>query len=422
MTLRKCCDVNLRLLGYGGLGAAHRTSIFNSFDFGRPLCTGRRAVFTLVELLVVIAIIAMLVTLLLPAVQSAREAARRAQCQNNLKNLALACLNYESATQQMPPSYTPGPCCGTPSYESWSIVTLPYYEEQALHDLYNFEQPNESQANLQVVQTGIALHVCPSDEGTDVPGIPGTMTCAQFPDLCPESGNGSGLVYARGSYRGNAGRSNGSGMWWDAQQNIKAMPKGWKGPLTTSCGPRDLWDRPGSSASFCQSAGLITDVKLRHIEDGTSKTLLIGEQTTKPGTAGNSPQRRRTFWAYTYTSYNKSEVVPETRTMFSDYERCVQFGDSNPCKRAWGTAHINGGIQFAYTDGAVRSIPPSVDMQVFAAMASIAGAEALASFGDLDNRQASQRSSRWSDLVGEVPAQQCGTVGRFVCQGSKHAT
>ena len=46
----------------------------------------------------------------------------------------------------MPPSYTPGPCCGTPSYESWSIVTLPYYEEQALHDLYNFEVPNEDPA------------------------------------------------------------------------------------------------------------------------------------------------------------------------------------------------------------------------------------------------------------------------------------
>ena len=160
------------------------------------------------------------------------------------------------------------------------------------------------------------------------------------------------------------------------------MPKGWKGPLTTTCGPRELWDLPGSSAAFCQTQGVIGNVKLRHIEDGTSKTLLIGEQTTKPGTSGNSPQRRRTFWAYSYTSYNKSEVVPETRTMFSDYERCVQFGDSNACKRAWGTAHINGGIQFSFTDGSVRSIPPSIDMQVFAAMASIAGQEAVGSYGE----------------------------------------
>ena len=52
---------------------------------------------------------------------------------------------------------------------------------------------------------------------------PGTLTCAQFPDLCPESGNGAGLVYARGTYRGNSGRSDGNGMWWDAQQNINAM-------------------------------------------------------------------------------------------------------------------------------------------------------------------------------------------------------
>jgi prepilin-type processing-associated H-X9-DG protein len=163
-------------------------------------------------------------------------------------------------------------------------------------------------------------------------------------------------------------------MWWDAQQNIKAMPSGWKGPLTTSCGPRELWEKH-NTASFCESQGLINTVKMKQVADGTSKTLLVGEQTMKP--TSESARRRRSFWAYSYTSYNKSEVVPETRTMFSDYDRCVQFGDSNPCKRAWGTAHSNGTIQFAYTDGHVSSIPPSVDMQAFAAAASINGQEAV---------------------------------------------
>lgn len=319
----------------------------------------RKSGFTLVELLVVIAIIAMLVTLLLPAVQAAREAARRAQCQNNLKNLSLACLNYESAVQTFPPSYTPGPCCNTPSYESWTIVILPYVEEQGLYDQYNLEVPNEAPENQFVRESRLEIHVCPSDEGTEMLEK-------------PESGPGSGLNYARGTYRGNAGRSDGNGMWWDAQQNIKAMPSGWKGPLTTSCGPRDLWDKHGT-ASFCQSQGLINPVKMKQLADGTSKTLLIGEQTMKP--TSDSARRRRTFWAYTYTSYNKSEVVPETRTMFSDYDRCVQFGDSNPCKRAWGTAHTNGGIQFAFSDGHVSNISPSIDMQAFAAAASINGQE-----------------------------------------------
>jgi hypothetical protein len=155
------------------------------------------------------------------------------------------------------------------------------------------------------------------------------------------------------------------------------MPAGWKGPLTTSCGPRELWEKHGTT-SFCQSEGLINPVKMRQVADGTSKTLLIGEQTMKP--TSDSARRRRTFWAYTYTSYNKSEVVPETRTMFSDYDRCVSFGDSNPCKRAWGTAHVNGGIQFAFSDGSVHTMPVDIDMQVFAAHASINGQETGGSF------------------------------------------
>ncbi len=329
----------------------------------------KRRGFTLVELLVVIAIIAMLVTLLLPAVQSAREAARRSQCQNNLKQLALAVLNFETAQQHYPQSITPGPCCDTQSYESWSIVILPFLEEQGLYDRYDLTVTNEHPNNAFVREHLIPTHICPSDDGFEASlggGPPGTDQ--------PESGPGAGLFYARGTYRGNAGRSDGNGMWWDAQQNIKAMPSGWKGPLTTSCGPEELWADP----AFCASDGLLKPVELRQVADGTSKTLLVGEQTMK--NSSDSARRRRSFWAYTYTSYNKSEVVPETRTMFSDYDRCVALGDSNPCKRAWGTAHTAGGIQFAYADGSVHSIPPSVDMQIFAAMASVNGQEALPAF------------------------------------------
>ena len=325
--------------------------------------------FTLVELLVVIAIIAMLVTLLLPAVQAAREAARRAQCQNNLKNIGLACLNYESANQEMPPSYTPGPCCGTPSYESWSIVILPFMEEQALHDTYNFDLPNDcnrndadcAASNAFVREQRLALHICPSDVDTEI-------------NINPESGPGSGQPYARGSYRGNSGRSDGHPRWWDSQQSISQLPKGWRGPLTTSCGPEKLWERHGTTG-FCSGAdGLKENVKMRHITDGTSKTLLVGEQTTVDGE--ESARRRRTFWAYTYTSYNKSEVVPTPFAMFSNYERCNASGiNGNICKRAWGTAHVNGGIQFVFVDGHVSTFNQGDDVFVFAAQASIAGGE-----------------------------------------------
>src|ERR1700761_9311018 len=105
--------------------------------------TLRRSAFTLVELLVVIAIIGILVALLLPAIQAAREAARRAQCQNHIKKLALACLNYESSKKHLPPGFISDPT-RTEAW-AWSTFILPYIEEQALYDKLSpsetFQQP-----------------------------------------------------------------------------------------------------------------------------------------------------------------------------------------------------------------------------------------------------------------------------------------
>ena len=187
---------------------------------------------------------------------------------------------------------------------------------------------------------------------------------------CPNQDPATGILYARGTYRGNNGRTGGDTGWWDAQQAVKGMPKGWNGPLATTCGPEKYW---GGNETFCQFETVRRPTETRQIIDGTSKTLLVGEMTSKP--SDRASERRRTFWAYTYTSYNRSEVVPQTRTMFSDYARCVQVGGpggSNPCKRAWGTAHTPGVIQFAFCDGHVEGIPPEVNMIAFARMASIA--------------------------------------------------
>ena len=99
---------------------------------GRAGITFRRTGFTLVELLVVIAIIGMLVALLLPAVQAAREAARRAKCQSNLKNIALALQNYHSARNRFPKGFVAQP--ETVEAWAWSVYILPYLEEQAIYD------------------------------------------------------------------------------------------------------------------------------------------------------------------------------------------------------------------------------------------------------------------------------------------------
>jgi prepilin-type N-terminal cleavage/methylation domain-containing protein len=104
----------------------------------------KRIGFTLVELLVVIAIIGILVALLLPAVQAAREAARRMSCGNNLKQIGLSCHNYHDTYKTFPPgNITPGNCCGTPSAATWTLFILPFLEQQPLHDRYNFNLWND---------------------------------------------------------------------------------------------------------------------------------------------------------------------------------------------------------------------------------------------------------------------------------------
>src|SRR5262245_30172103 len=122
---------------------------------------GRKG-FTLIELLVVIAIIGVLIGLLLPAVQQAREAARRTQCRNNLKQVGLALHNYESTTTRFPPvSVLP---FGRTS-EPWSAQArlLPYIDQSNLHNLVDWSVSSEFTANPAVCRTRVPIYLCPSE-------------------------------------------------------------------------------------------------------------------------------------------------------------------------------------------------------------------------------------------------------------------
>ena len=123
--------------------------------------------FTLVELLVVIAIIGILIALLLPAVQAAREAARRIQCTNNLAQLGLALQNYDGAHETLPPGVVnpDGPIRNTPQgyHMSWLVQLLPYVEEQVTFKYVDFAVGAYHKNNEEVLRTEVATFACPSD-------------------------------------------------------------------------------------------------------------------------------------------------------------------------------------------------------------------------------------------------------------------
>src|SRR5262245_42930091 len=139
-----------------------------------------RGGFTLVELLVVIAIIGVLVALLLPAVQAAREAARRMKCTNNLRQLALACHNHHDVTGTLPRDGNPNPggldnshgtngtgCCGAAApHWSWIARSLPYFEQKNLFEQANIplNNLNQNQQTLTVISTVLPMLTCASDQ------------------------------------------------------------------------------------------------------------------------------------------------------------------------------------------------------------------------------------------------------------------
>lgn len=330
----------------------------------------KRRGFTLIELLVVIAIIAILIGLLLPAIQKVREAAANMACQNNLKQIAVACLNYAAANQTLPPGsvYTKQATFSnaTNYVDTWTISILPYLEQGPLYSLWDSTVPNAvpdatSSRMATLRKTYVKVYSCPSDPN---PFTPST----------PASGPGGSLssvpMYMPGNYRCNAGADWGGSNpnsqdgnnenWDDATQVAWLMSwnAGDRGPMH----PVD-----GTIPTFPEH---ITDIR-----DGTSNTLLIGEYSTKTSLT------RRTYWAYAYTSYNASVVtIGQSRTLINDFDACNNLPPtgSNQCKRGWGSFHTSGNINFAFCDGSVKSISRNIDVNVvLPALATIAGAEPI---------------------------------------------
>ncbi|HEX3600413.1 MAG TPA: DUF1559 domain-containing protein, partial [Lacipirellulaceae bacterium] len=230
--------------------------------------TRRRRAFTLVELLVVIAIIGILVALLLPAIQAAREAARRTKCVDNLKNIALACLNYESSKKALPPgslfAYDKNGVVqtGTQSGIGWQVLILPFIEESGVSQqaIDGVKAAGDAYANdsstTNIVNTINALtlpmYLCPSDG--EIASIKDKF------DTGSQNRHGMSYMGVTGSYYARTG---------DCPAN-KVTGK--------YCVSATL---PPSLFAINNYDGLLIHawgVTLKKVTDGTSKTLLVGER------------------------------------------------------------------------------------------------------------------------------------------------
>lgn len=224
----------------------------------------KRKAFTLVELLVVIAIIGMLVGLLLPAVQQAREAARQMQCNNHLRQIGLACLNYESQFQCFPSAGWDCGWAGDPDRGfgkkqpgGWTFSLLPFLEQNALFMSASNNNPsNPDRAKItKMCRTPLPFYICPS-----------RRTCKIYPAGSPASANcDASDRLAKGDYASNYG----------VTEAVKS--EGHPGSYTTADNNKGWVDQPFNGVMISCS-----EITVSEIYDGTSNTYLVGEKNKNP--------------------------------------------------------------------------------------------------------------------------------------------
>jgi prepilin-type N-terminal cleavage/methylation domain-containing protein/prepilin-type processing-associated H-X9-DG protein len=344
--------------------------------------------FTLIELLVVIAIIAVLIALLLPAVQAAREAARRAQCTNNLKQIGLACFNYESATGAFPmgnentrfndPVY--GQCAGEYLYSAFTYI-LPFMEQGTSYAAYNFSIPADLSPlgivaqfnpNFTAGYQQITSYLCPSDTQASDDQISVNYTARK-----------------QGSYAQNRGRQENIAFNWA----LAAFPDPGQ-PYYTNC------NYGGGDGMFMPQSV----VRVADVTDGTSNTLLMGEQSRfrnepagsqfgwvnllgdfgDPGFSwagspfGGTTAVRVTAGAFVIVNLN---APPDTTGVFAAgcFAGAAQPPDwlknanppGGPCLQLgqWGfRSNHPGGANFGMADGSVRFLKTAINPLTYRAL------------------------------------------------------
>ncbi|MEM8865384.1 MAG: DUF1559 domain-containing protein [Planctomycetota bacterium] len=255
----------------------------------------RRRGFTLVELLVAIAIIGVLISLLLPAVQAAREASRRSQCSNNVRQLVLAMHSYEGSQRNLPPGYVSNTNLAAPTANQdpdtgdaapgwgWGAHLLPYIEETAIHSQLDFEQPIWRPEHTQFVRQSIATFLCPTASGPQDPFLAEQEAAIVGQPGDPLTIAGGTVELGRSHYVASHGQES---CWGDC------------GAAATGPIFEDIYFVGDEGAA--RSAGAIIDItingdasrvadgpfyrnsatKFREVTDGLSKTIFVGEHSS----------------------------------------------------------------------------------------------------------------------------------------------
>ncbi len=296
----------------------------------------RRTAFTLIELLVVIAIIAILIGLLLPAVQKVREAAARSQCQNNLKQIALAVHSYHDTYKFLPSNRNPN-VFGfneTGTAYSWMTRILPYIEQNPLYSQAQFgsNTPPTLAANAVFVSKSFPTFFCPSDDAA-----------GQSPSTTRYDVNG--LPLGLTNYQGVAG----SNWAWGSFPNVG--PSGNNNGLDAGDG---IFYRTDSNFKK----------RLTGITDGTSNTFMVGEDIPSLNNWCD--------WVHSNHAVATCAIPPNNALQPG------QPGYNDPTD--WTNVYSfrsrhTGGLQFAYADGAVRFCSESISLATYHALATIRGSD-----------------------------------------------
>jgi prepilin-type N-terminal cleavage/methylation domain-containing protein/prepilin-type processing-associated H-X9-DG protein len=294
----------------------------------------KRRGFTLIELLVVIAIIAVLISLLLPAVQSAREAARRAQCINNLKQIGLATHNYLSANNVFPQGiqFQANPQAGQTCYTSGScwVALAQFYEQGSVFNSVNFLVNMYTAQNTTVSGVGLSMMWCPSDPiitGLNFTYPAGQVTTTPLP-----------MYYT--SYAAN------TGYVMEYYNPSWTLPPG-------QC------QLPPSGPNL-QNNGVIyvlSNISLASVTDGTSNTMLASERAHGRFTGADVY-----CWNW-WTSGNYGDTMFTTYYPLNPFNKipqyCCQDGSSDAYVSSAGSFHP-GGANFAFCDGSVKFLRDSI--------------------------------------------------------------